>query len=392
MCKYISDTLKNNSRSVFSGLTRPQYKAMSEVLRGLYTENTPVLRLLAQDAGKVSKKQGEKYSYHLGNVELTSKVQEAAITKVKHFMRKNTIIAYDLTDISKEAAKKIEKLSTVFDGSKRKPTTGFSLHGIGINNMLITLQIHDSNDDYLNDIRAKLIKEVSEKLSRKGIWVFDRGNDDKQFFNFLRHNLKVQFIARLRSNRDFVEKETGAILKVGKAAVGRYEVYLKDQHNCHVDTRATYTLIVSHHLDEDQQPIRLLCSLASKSHTDEAMVTMYLERWGIENTFKRAKQKFKLEKIRVLSFIKFKNLVALIQLAVNLSAIVFVHIHKSSHALITKVLLLYKRFLRLKSLYSNLDSFISFMQQSLPKLLHKTSKPTQLTLLSRRQLVKLGSF
>jgi hypothetical protein len=30
-------------------------------------------------------------------------------------MRKNTIIAYDLTDINKDCAKKMEKISRVFD-------------------------------------------------------------------------------------------------------------------------------------------------------------------------------------------------------------------------------------------------------------------------------------
>ena len=44
MYKYITDTLKNNLKSIIKGCTRPEQKAVMEVTRGLITEGTPIKR------------------------------------------------------------------------------------------------------------------------------------------------------------------------------------------------------------------------------------------------------------------------------------------------------------------------------------------------------------
>ena len=68
MNKYITDTVKNNLKSVIRDCTKPQKKATEEVVRGLLTEGTPILRHLVQDASKTAKKQAEKYSFHLSKI------------------------------------------------------------------------------------------------------------------------------------------------------------------------------------------------------------------------------------------------------------------------------------------------------------------------------------
>lgn len=393
MNKYIQDEIRNNSRLILSNLSLPQKKAVAETVRGLFVAGTPILRHLAQNEEISVKKQGDKYSYHLGNINLKEKVEQSAINKVRRHMRKNTIIAYDLTDINKNTARKMEKLSMVFDGSKRKKAIGFTLHGLGVNGILLKLEVHDGEEYTQNQIRKKIVGRYAEKFENKGIWVFDRGNDDKQFFKFLRHEQKVHFIARLRSNRGVVMKETGAILKVKDLPVGKYQVYLMNKHNTDVDLRAEFTLVISRHLDEDKKPIRLLASL-KHTYSSEEMVNMYMERWGIENIFKRGKQKFNLEKIRVLNYQKFVNLIALVQFAINVSTVAFIKIQKSSHSLISGVLIYYKKFLKRKALTFNLDSFISFIKVSLKPMVFRLQKPLpeQPSFLSKRQLEKLGPF
>jgi len=392
MYKYIHDSIKNNSRCVIKDLSLPQQKAVSEIVRGLFTAGKPILRHLAQDGTKSAKKQAEKYSHHLGNINITAKIDDFALRKARKHVLRSTVIAYDLTDISKESSEKIEKLSRVFDGSRRRVTTGFLLHGVGINGILTRFRVHDGSQFTTNQVRQKIVTEISEKLEKKGIWVFDRGNDDKQFFKFLRQNLKVDFIARLKANRQVVMKKTGAITQVRNLRRGKYPVYLMNRNNNKADLTCEYTLVISNHL-EDKEPIRLIHSL-KYGYSKSQIVTMYLERWGVENIFKRLKDKFELEKIRVLKYEKFVNFVALIQLAVLVSTITFLAIQQSTNALIIGVLLYYKKFIRLKTLGFNLDSFISFMQASLKPLIHQREKPPpeQLTLLSRRCLEKLGSF
>src|SRR3989344_5052036 len=104
MMKYIHDTIQNTSRSIFKGLTGPQKKALTEVIRGLFVAGEPILRRLAQNPQKSSKRQGDKYSFHLGNINLPDVVDAMALKRAKPEVKKNTIIAYVLTDISKEGA------------------------------------------------------------------------------------------------------------------------------------------------------------------------------------------------------------------------------------------------------------------------------------------------
>ena len=395
MNKYIQDFIRNNSREIFKGMTIPQKKAINEILRGLFTAKTPVLRHLAQHSKKTAKKQGEKYSHHLGHVSLKEDIEEFALKKVKQDIKKNTIIAYDLSDINKERARKMDKISRVFDGSKRRITNGFILHGLGVNTIPLKLEVHDGEVNTTNQIRRRTVEKYSKTFKRKGIWVFDRGNDDKAFFKDLRHNFKVQFITRLKSNRQVVVRKTGVIIKVAELPPGRYQVYLMNKYNTKVDLRYKYTLIIKN-IEKNlkrKQPIRLLCYLKD-SFSINQIINFYLERWGIENSFKRAKQKFNLEKIRVLNHQKFVNLVSIIQLAVILSIIMFLQIQGTTLSVIFGVLISYKKFLQLKNLSFNLDSYISFLQFTLKPIQFHSQKdpPKQPSLFSERVLRKVGSF
>jgi hypothetical protein len=390
MNKYIQDTIRNKSRSVLKDLSVPQQKAVNEMVRGLFTAGEPILRHLAQDETKSVKKQAEKYSHHLGNMSLQSKVEALTLKEAQCSIHKTTIIAYDLTDVNKELAEKMEKLSKVWDGSQKKVAPGFLVHGVGINNVLVKLEVHDSDAHTTNQIRRNIIEILSKKFQGRGIWVFDRGNDDKQFFKFLRQEAKVSFIARLKENRQVVLKESGVKIQVKDLEPGKYQVYLMQKFNVKVDESAVYTLVISKHLEECE-PIRLLHNLHF-NFSPKKIVTMYLERWGVENMFKRVKEKFGLEKIRVLKYQKFVTLIALIQLVVLLSTVIFSRIQQSTHLLITGVLLYYRNFLKLKSLSFNLESFISFLKSSLkPFCFRNPAIPNQLTLFPQNYL-ELTSF
>ncbi len=391
MNKYIQDSLRNHARSIISSLTRPQQKAVTEMMRGLFTAGRPILRHMCQSEEKTAKKQGEKYSHHLGNINIIQKVNDLAIRKINSDMRKNTIIAYDLTDIAKTSSKKMEKIKKIFDGSKRKVANGYDLHGVGINGYLMRLETHDDSKYFRNQVRKYIIKEISEKLGKKGIWVLDRGNDDKQFFIDLRQFLKLRFIVRLKKNRTVIMKETGVINKVANISDGTYTVYLLDKHNHKVDTRFEYTLVIKTHL-KGKQPIRLISNIPKEKFSSTQFVTMYLERWGVENIFKQVKQHFELEKIRVLSYTKFLNLIALIQFVMIVSTSIFINIQKFTNTLIAGVIMIYRKFIKKKSLGFNFDSFVRFLKNSINTVSYHKPPPKQLSLFSHRNLKKLGSF
>lgn len=392
MMKYIHDTIQNTSRSIFKGFTRPQKKAVTEIIRGLFVAGEPILRRLAQHPKKSSKRQGDKYSFHLGNINLPDAVDEMALKRAKSEVKKNTIIAYDLTDISKETAERMEKLSWVHDGSTNTIQRGYTLHGVGVNGLLLKLRVHEGDTHTINQTRKEIVKSLSLSFGGKGIFVFDRGNDGKQWFVDLRQEINTQFICRLREKRLIVLKETGAMMKLKELPEGVFNIYLMNKNNSSVDRRFVYTLVIRKHL-ANKPPIRLLCHL-HEAYTAKEIVEMYLQRWGVENLFRRAKQKFLLEKIRVLNYQKFVNLVALIQFATNVSAISFFNLQRLTNSLISGALLSYQLFIKTHTLSWNADSFITFLQQSLrPFAFHvERAPPTQPSLLKKAQLEKLVPF
>jgi hypothetical protein len=391
MMKYIHDTIQNTSRSIFKGFTRPQKKALTEIIRGLFVAGEPILRRLAQNPAKSSKRQGDKYSFHLGNINLPDAVDAMALRRAKGEVKKNTIIAYDLTDISKEAAEKMERLSWTHDGSANTVCPGYTLHGVGVNGLLLKLRVHEGDIHTVNQTRKEIVKTLSLSFGGKGIWVFDRGNDGKQWFTDLRHELDTQFICRLREKRLIVLKETGAMMKLKELSEGMYEIYLMNKNNTGVDIRYTYMLVIRKHL-ADKPPIRLLCHLCD-AYTAKEIVEMYLQRWGVENLFKRAKHKFFLEKIRVLNYQKFVNLVSLIQFVTNVSTISFFNLQRLTNSLISGALLSYRFFIKKHTLSFCVDSFITFLHQSLKPLLFYIKKPpNQQNLFSNHQLQKLVPF
>jgi len=395
MNKYITDTI-NNLKSVISKLSKPEQKAVTEIVRGLFKEGTPILRHLAQNPEISVKKQGEKYGHHLGKIDLVKSAESVALKHAKLQVRKHTIISYDLSDINKECATKMGKLRRVFDGSKRKTTNGYCFHGVGINQILVKAELHDGDKTFLPQIRKKIVTEISKKLEengkKRGIWVLDRGNDDKQFFHFLRSDLNVNFIVRLKENRQVVLAKNGVLKKVKNLKKGQYDVYFLNRSNNKIEDNYSYRLVIYQHL-KDKDPIRLLTTLPKKRFSMGQIVTMYLERWGIENSFKRIKQKFGLEKIRVLKYQSLLNLVALTLFTFAISTVIFQRIQKLNNLLIAETLLTYKDFLKRYSLSQNLDSFISFLKSAIPTFVHRNhSPPNQLSLFPKIIAEKLGSF
>lgn len=389
MEKYITDAIHNSLRPVTGKLTRPQQKAVAEMVRGLFTEGEPILTHLAQNPDITVKKQAEKYSYHLGNINLTEVVEALALRKVVSTVRKNTVIAYDTTDINKEDAERMENIGGVWDGSEGRGTQGYELHGVGVNGTLLGLRLHDADTLTNPQTRFLIIERISSVLDRRGIWALDRGNDSRSFYHDLRHTLDVRFIARVKDNRTVVLVKTGECLSVRDLPEGRHAVHLLGEKPNTIDPDV-YLIVVCKHLEE-KEPIRLLTNLQWEEFSDRQIVTMYLKRWGIENIFRSAKVCFGLEKVRVQSFVKIRNLVALIQLVLVLSAHLFRTIQKSTYTLVVALLHVYRLFLTRRSLTLNYDSFVRFLRQALPPLIHQEKPPPiQLRLFSPVTLLKLA--
>lgn len=390
MTKYIHDTIKNNLRFLQPQLTRPQYKAVHEMVRGLFVCAEPILRHLALNPFISAKKQADKYSHHLGNCDLTAAIDNYAFHQVHHTITKDTIISYDLTDINKAQSKKIAGLTRVWDGSAHTTAPGFLLHGIGVNHALLRLRMHNNNAKTTNQVRLELLAELVPVCAGKGIWVFDRGNDDKQFFKKVRQEYQLRFIARLKGNRTVVLVKTGVKYTVSALPCGSFPVYLLNNRG-KIDTSLIYRVVVDGSRNY-KTPIRLITNLSqTKKYSNQVLVSMYVQRWGIEESFKQSKMKFNLEAIRVLTHQRFANLVALVQFVMLMGAKLYGGIRKKITLFTAEIGLQYAAFNQHKHLTMNLYSFLSFLQTSLKPLIHKLRPPdSHLTLFSQAILNSLS--
>lgn len=382
MNKYIADFIRNNTNSLCNsaGCTKPQREAIRDMVSGLFQKGTPVLRQLGSRKTSNAKKESERFGNHLENVDVVDAVNDRALRKAASVLEGDDVIAYDLTDISKPCSKGADPetgagmqwVKECFDGSKRKGGFGSALHGVGAGELLLRLRVHDTEKEFLPQVRKSILDEIVGRMGARGIWAFDRGNDDKKFFRYLNEKEidgktgMIKFIVRLKKNRDIILKDTGEVMKLEEMRCGRYEVYILDDHG-KIDTNNTYLLIIRKHCKKYKNPIRILCSLNLKHFSGKTLVKKYLDRWGVENSFKRIKSLYELEGIRIIKKKRFVNLVALIQFVSVLSAKLYEKTQKTTSFLASTMKAVYTKYLKKESLTPNPHSFGTFLRTIIPQ-------------------------
>jgi hypothetical protein len=384
MQKFISDSVKNNLKSIFKGFSIPQKKSLRLLVKQLLKKGTGILRHLGDiDPEKISPKSlGQKFSYHLGKVDLLTSVEKYADRKIVKNLKKNSVIAYDLTDINKDSARKIEKMGHCFDGSTRRRSKGFFVHGVGFGKWLWRMQLHDNEKHFLPQIRKKILDHLIKiTKSKNPIWAFDRGNDDGQFFEYLIEK-GVRFIVRLKENRVVILKSTNEFISVKALKPGKYNILIptqKTKNKKHFQFHE-YVLIVKQN-KKFKTPIRFLCSKNLAPFSETEIQYFYLKRWGVENSFKSIKSQLKLESIRVLRFKKFQNLVSLMHFCLLLNQSLFQRIQQNTSGLLldfsSKIYTAYLKFQKTFTRTANINSFVDFMRTNMPTIFvhRKSLKP-----------------
>lgn len=375
---FLHNTIRNDLRAITAGCTLPQKRAVKDMLLSIMKEGTTIVQHLDVRPNTRKGKQSERLRRHLENVDLGENVEQR-ITKTLPVIEEDTVICYDLSDIAKPSAKKMEGLSRVFDGSERKSVKGYTIHGVSIHQQPVVMEMHDAQRKTLNQTRLDIVDRIMRKTGTKGIWVFDRGNDDQKLFSDLSER-ELQFVVRLTTKRKVIHKTFGMRVGIADFLPGIYQIIIPA-------TGEEYTLVVHQH-HEKLQLIRVLTNVAVTDAKE--IIETYLVRWDVENLFKQMKRKFNLEAIRLLSLRKIKNMLALIQLATSISnrayeATVAKEANELTHA--------FRQYCYHHCLYENRFSFTSFVSTVIPTItLPKHAPSPQLSLLSWREMGKLGVF
>lgn len=316
------------------GLSKPKKKFIHQMLFGIQASRdiklSEVARSLNEDIRLI--KTEIRLSRNIQDSQLYLHLNKQLIETSKDKIDKDTVLALDLTDVSKPYAKKMDFLSLVWSGMEKKLTQGYwVLEVIGANvcqDYLFPLysELYSQKaDDFESENKQilKAINTVNYYLNGKGIWVIDRGGDRKVLINQLvTKNLK--FIIRINANRSLTTQNNQT--KLARNIVSNIRGF--SSHRLEVDNQgcrekrqvflkklkvkipridANLFLVVIKGFGDE--PMLLLTNV---DKNPVMILEMYLTRWKVEESIRFLKQEYNLKDIRVRNYFSLKNTVALL--------------------------------------------------------------------------------
>ena len=255
----------------------------------------------------------------------------------------DSLLMLDISDVKKKYAQSMEYLATVRDGSSAKGelVNGYwtinviatylnSQHLIPVYHGLYSQNAPDFESE--NDEILDAIDHISQYTSNRGIWVIDRGGDrNKIFLPLLRK--KRQFIIRLTGSRHLISgnKVASALSLAHHCSCPYSELIVKINHGKEQKHRISYGY-VQVRLPEKQtvplymlvvkgfgeKPMMLLTTIPLRRNRRllHQILQSYIKRWSIEETIRYLKQSYDFENIRVLSYVRLKNMAAILLAAI----------------------------------------------------------------------------
>jgi hypothetical protein len=337
---------------------RPAKKFVRELVAGIIVAQTLVVTNIARALSTGNSSFRTTYKRllrRLGEVDiLPAKAlqQERAFREITD----RTIIAIDLGDIAKPASKTLEYLGTIADGSdQHRLKPGYGLLGaVAINPdeedktpQPLELKIYSSSSPEFkseNTLLKDFISSIHKMADGRGIHVIDRGGDRGVI---LEHYFKIgaEFIIRM-NRRNLTDVDNQMVFKTygpqGDRESLPFEAQLQRQASEGNEKRSTMlirfgfrrvmvtnletkvdhecTLVTAWSLTSSS-PMFLLTTRKVETADDALkIVTGYLARWSVEETYRFLKSGIGLEELRCFSFTKLKNLVAALFIAASFIA------------------------------------------------------------------------
>ena len=348
----LSSNLHGFLKQIGKNLSIPDKKFLRDAFIGLLRAGRPIVcqmarHLLNQRVKFVSRV--DRLEQHLTNDSSFSRRVKQSVPGVwLPFMKDDTPIILDLSDLAKPYAKKMDYLATVRDGNTGELVNGYWLLELYAslsrkNPVPILLEPFSHEEPYSpgqNPIVLKAIQRIFELTNKRGVLVADRGFDAGVMFEDWLDN-KYRFVTRLVGNRhllrfcgDFAAPDAGTagqwipiqaaqlaeqtatphrfyklIKRRGKPAlritqIGWVKVRLPGREE-------DLSLVVSR-LAGCETPLMLLTNLPVEGTKDaERVLRYYIRRWECEEAIRFLKSQVNLEKIRTFSWRAIERLVLL---------------------------------------------------------------------------------
>lgn len=326
------------SGKLSSGLPKVACRFVEEALYGIQTRQSVRLSEIARALNdKVALiKTINRLSRQLSRADLWLKLSRQLLKLAAGRIEPDTLLILDISDITKPHAKQMEYLDRVYNGSDGTLGDGYwTTQVVGCqtgSSRVIPLYCRlysQSAPDFKgeNEEIKGAVGMVSKAVENRGIWVIDRGADRRKLFDYFLTN-KRRFIIRLKGDRNLVKAGKNLLAReiARKCPVPYTEVIIKEEKSvekrydisfgfCRVqlpDAPVPLCLVVVKGFGEE--PMMLLTNLPLRQNRQMLYFVMqsYITRWKVEETIRFVKQSYRLEDIRLLSYTRLQNMMALV--------------------------------------------------------------------------------
>lgn len=345
----IANKLRNKI-SRFSGelsknLDKTCQRFIRESIYGILSQESVMLTDIGRSLkSTVSlKKIEERFCRQLAKPQIQQTLHHQIARHASNQITQDSLLILDISDVKKKYAQRMEYLATVRDGSSAKGdlVNGYwtvnviatqlnSQHIIPVYHGLYSQKAPDFESE--NDEILDAIDHIGQYTSNRGVWVIDRGGDrDRIFVPLLRK--KRQFIIRLVGSRYLISgNKAVSALSLAHACTCPYsELIIRVNHGKEEKHRISYGY-VQVRLPKKQtvplymlvvkgfgeKPMMLLTTLPLRRNRRvlSQILQSYIKRWSIEETIRYLKQSYDFENIRVLSYVRLKNMAAILLAAI----------------------------------------------------------------------------
>jgi hypothetical protein len=340
----ISSNLHNFLKKIGKNLSVPDKKFLRDSLIGLIRCGKPIVCQMARHLPNQRTKflsRLDRLEAHLGkDSNFDSKLKAELPEFWLPFIRDDTPIILDLSDVAKPFAKKMDYLATVRDGSTGELVNGYWLVELYAslsrkNPVPVLLEAFSHQEPYSpgqNPVVLNAVHKIFKLTDNRGVLVVDRGFDGWVMFEDWLDN-KYRFVARLVGNRHLLRFYGGSgqwlPIRADKLAeqipTGHYFHKLVKHHDKPAlritqigwvkvrlpGREEKLTLVVSRLAGVDK-PMMLLTNLPVENLKDaKRVLRFYIRRWECEEGIRFLKSQVNLEKIRTFRWYAIRRLVLL---------------------------------------------------------------------------------
>ena len=339
----IKQQLTRFANGLSEGLREPRRRLIREMMFGIQAAKdvklSNIARTLGESIGLI--KTENRLSRNLAEEDLSDRLNARMVWQAASRVGRDTVLAVDLSDVTKRYARKMECLVGVRDGSQGEKARGYWLleivgadvEGDQITPLYGELYSHEAPGfQSENDQLLKAVKRVTGMTFGRGILAWDRGGDR---YSILIPLLEagLRFVIRQDGDRDVI-LESGKKVRMREAVRwcrSRLGYSVKLEHEGYVEEKhlelgalpvrlpkkpecALWLVVIR---GWGKEPILLLTNVSPEGETPDRpyekwIAEIYLTRHACEDTFRFLKQAYHMEDVRVRSYAALRNTYVLV--------------------------------------------------------------------------------